>query len=138
MLTWKSPLSIGFDIVFGVLPAIYFAVVSLFFLFSSELNQVFNNFFGHLTFLGIGLFGLITALSLIYVIFARENTANKFFFKIILSFGILLAIFVPILLWILNLTNQTNLSYPLIGFITAVEIPIVIVAIKHIYLLSRA
>jgi hypothetical protein len=138
VLTWKSPLSIGFDVVLGVLPAIYFAVVSLIFLFDSELHHTFNDLLGRLTFFGIGLSGLVTTLSLIYVTFAREHTANKFFFKIILGFGIFLAIFVPLLLWILNLIKQISLNYSLIGFITALEIPIVIVAIKHIYLLSRA
>jgi hypothetical protein len=138
MLTWKSPISIGFDIVFGILPAAYLALVSSMLLFNSELRHVFSDLSGTLTISGIGLIGLTTTLSLIYVTFARENTVNRVIFKTILGLGVFLAVFVPAFLWILNLTNQTTFAYSLVGFIIAVEIPIVIVAIKYIYLLSRA
>lgn len=138
MLTWKSPLSIAFDVVFGVLPAIYFAVVSIFFLFDSGLLRIWGNSLSKIILLSIGLIGLITTLSLIYVIIARENTVQKPVLQIILITGVILAVFVPILLLTLSSTNQIDLPYSLIGLIAAVETPVVIVAIKHIYLLSRA
>jgi hypothetical protein len=138
MLTWKSPISIGFDIVFGVLPAIYLALVSSTLLFSLDSRQIFSDLIGTLTIFSIGLIGLVTTLSLIYVIFTRENTLNRTIFKATLGLGVFLAVFVPAFLWILNLINRSTSAYSVIEFIIAVEIPIVIVAIKHIYLLSRA
>jgi hypothetical protein len=58
MMTWKSPLSIGFDVVFGLLPGIYLAFVSLVVLFDPELGRAITSP-ERLLFSSIGVVGLI-------------------------------------------------------------------------------
>jgi hypothetical protein len=137
MMTWKSPLSIGFDVVFGLLPGIYLAFVSLVVLFDPELGRAITSP-ERLLFSSIGVVGLIALTALMYVSLARGNTRHKPVFKIILGAGIALALFVPTLLFGMNIINDLDSPTGLIGFIAAVETPVVIVAIKHIIMLTRA
>jgi hypothetical protein len=137
MMTWKSPISIGFDILFGVLPALYLVFVCLLLLLDPELRRAIGPA-PSMIISSYSVLGLVTSIGLIYVSFARGGTQHKPILKVVLTAGVMLAFLIPFSLWISNFINRIDNAYQLIGFIAAVETPVVIVAIKHIFMLTRA
>jgi hypothetical protein len=137
MMTWHSPISIGFDILFGVLPALYLVFVCVLLLLDPELPRAIGPAPSMLV-SGYSVLGLIASMGLIYVSVARGKTQHKPILKVVLVAGVALAFLVPLSLWISNFINRIDSVYQLIGFVSAVETPVVIVAIKHIFMLTRA
>jgi hypothetical protein len=137
LMTWNSWLSFGFDLIFGVLPALYLAFVCLLLLLDPELRRAIGTAPSMIV-SGYSVLGLIASIGLIYVSLARGKTQHKPILKVVLAAGMALAFLVPLSLWISNLINGIDSVYQLIGFIAAVETPVVIVAIKHIFMLARA
>jgi hypothetical protein len=142
MIAWNSPLSVGFDILFGVFfTGIPFAALSAFGLYYAlaAVPALFTDGpkdpQGILIYSTAGLVGLIGSLSVIYVTFARGSTPAKPIFIAGLGLGILASLIAPIFFALNAEKFGTNLFSKL--FIAA-EIPIVIVAIKHIFMLTRA
>jgi hypothetical protein len=141
MMTWNSPLSVGFDILFGVFfTGIPLAALSAFGLYYAlaSVPALFTNGpkdpLGILAFSSIGLVGLIGSVSVIYVTFARGNTPAKPVFIAGLGIGILASLIAPVFFALNAEKFGTNLFSKLV---IAAEIPIVIVAIKHVFMLTR-
>jgi hypothetical protein len=137
LMTWNSWLSFGFDLIFGVLPALYLAFVCLLLLLDPELRRAIGPAPSMIV-SGYSVLGLIASIGFIYVSLARGKTQHKPILKVVLAAGVALAFLVPSSLWISNFINRIDNVYQLIGFIFAVETPVVIVAIKHIIMLTRA
>jgi hypothetical protein len=130
LMTWNSWLSFGFDLIFGVLPALYLmilcgALLSLIPYLDPITRWVTSS---------AAVLGLITSFAVIYVSLARGNTRHKPVLKNLLMAGVTLALVVPVSLIGLDATGRNDW----IGLIVAVETPVVIVAIKHIFMLTRA
>ncbi len=133
-MTWKSTLSKSFDFVCGLLPAVFFGcwaligtVVSLIYLTSSD------SIVTSLLLLGVSSVGWIACISLGIVLTTREKTVNKVLHIIFLVTGII--ILVPVIFIVLTQQNFDNTLYLLLPFSA---ISLVFVAIKSIFLLSRA
>jgi hypothetical protein len=137
MMTWKSPISLGFDLLFGVLPALYLVFVCLLLLLDPDFRRAIGPAPSFIVSI-FSVLGLIASIGLIYVSLARGKTQHKPILRVVLAAGVALAFLVPSSLWISNLINRIDSAYQLIGFIAAVETPVVIVAIKHIVMLTRA
>jgi hypothetical protein len=141
-MTWNSPLSVGFDILFGVfftgVPftalcaiGVYSALAAIPALFTNgpkDLRAI-------LLLLSISLAGLLGSVSVIYVTFARDNTPAKPVFVTALILGILASFAAPIFFAVNAEKFGTDLFSKLV---IAMELPLVIVAIKHIFMLTRA
>jgi hypothetical protein len=134
MMNWNSTPSRVFDVLFGVLPALFFGFwaaigcYSTLTFFGSKFN---SDGLGIILLFFISLCGLLACLSLIYVSVARENTRSKMLIIGLLALGIaastILFIFPSPLAYIDNL----RIVFPFFA------ISLVLVAAKHIYLLSR-
>ena len=127
--SWNSPLSIGFDVIFGVIPAIVFGYLSLF-----PLTYYLLNFQGFsLTLSGLGelLFGFFW------------NFANFFacFFLIYITFNRTTKVAKPIVIPLLLIGFCTSIYFTFnlgFSFVSIAAISIAMVAVKHITMLSRA
>jgi hypothetical protein len=141
-MTWNSPLSVGFDILFGVfftgIPFTALCAIGVFYAFA-EVLALFTSGpkdpLGVLLDLSVSLAGLLGTLSVIYVTFARGNTPAKPVFIAALVLGILASFAAPIFF----AANAEKFGTDLFSkLVIALELPIVIVAIKHIFMLTRA
>jgi hypothetical protein len=137
-MTWNSPLSIGFDWFFGMLPAAYWAYLSFFGSFFSiifipqlilnpnpgslwGINEILKSFIG-----------LYACVSMFYVTIKRSRVVKKWISIFGLLCGIILSFFVLPISLASDWRNPIFFSYALITFSPA------IVAIKHIIMLTRA
>jgi hypothetical protein len=160
MLTWNSPLSIGFDVVLGVLPALMLSVFGALGVFGAILD-----FFGpsdaavrsHLTAQGydsgeikmsiaeiyrtspeeglIGFLGLITCLAMIVVTLKRSRVQPKWLYTVGLFLGVCIVAYTIFETFILNVTASKPAN--VLSNFYLVLVPIMIVAIKHIVMLTR-
>jgi hypothetical protein len=143
MLTWNSPFSVGFDILFGLLPCILivsasflalliYGPVLLLSVFSPEsLTPPEANAMiaepsvkESLELFPMAICSLITGLMLIIVTIFRQKTTRKSLVILSLLLGLGFAFF-------------TTYSYSDVGFKLFLTLP-AIVAIKHIIMLTRA
>lgn len=126
---WNSIPSIGFDVIFGVIPAIWYSLP----LANGFLALASNNFFYaiyYIFFLGVYIFPLC---SLITVSLCRNKTLFKGLHIFLLSLGILVAVWLNTLT-IFSSSMQKDSSF----FYFLLLIPAIFVAVKHIFMLSRA
>ncbi len=134
-MSWNSPSSVAIDFVFGVLPALFCGfwaaigcwITGLLFMRQNKADDV--DFF---IIFCISLSGLLACLSLIYVTFARENTRSKVLHTIFLVLGIVTSILLLIFPSPVNLVQSLNSFFPYLA------ISLVLIAAKHIFMLSRA
>ena len=123
---WNSPLSVVFDVYFGLTAAIFFLCFGLY-------GITVWSFFGstiQLETLGyflLSLIGIASSSTLIYVTSARAKTRFRLLMMALLVLGIGAA-FVTIGLLL------SNSSIPIASFVPAV---IAVAAIKHLFMLSR-
>jgi uncharacterized membrane protein SirB2 len=129
MIAWNSPVSVGFDILFGVLPALYLGVASIVFCYFTIQNIAHPE--NQWLLLVFTVCGIIAAYSMIHVSVARARTKNKNFFITCLALGIVTAGFTE---YIAKTQLTVNSIYPLQYVLIAISI----VAIKHIVMLTRA
>jgi uncharacterized membrane protein len=125
MIAWNSPLSIGFDIVFGVLPALFLGVLSLLFCFSVLKNMAYSE--SQAFALTWSVCGIVATYSMVHVSITRTKTKNKILFIACLALGIATAAFT---------THEEAKFFSTNLFQLPVFISIV--AIKHIIMLTRA
>ena len=128
-MTWNSPLSVGFDILFGVLPALYLGALSVVFCYLTIRNMAHPENQGLV--LAWTACGLIASYSMVHVSITRAKTKHKHFLIACLALGIITAAFTKYI-------TQTQLTIPNIDPLQYVLIAISIVAIKHIAMLTRA
>jgi hypothetical protein len=140
MLNWDSPLSIGFDFLFGLIPAMYWGLMSFFGIILS-LVSIPDLLFGRLSSSwGVkeyfeSFFGFYACISMFYITIQRSRAVKKRIFILGLSTGIIVcfvSFFAPPTTIQYDLTNSAALFLLLITFLPA------IVAIKHIIMLTRA
>ena len=136
--TWNSPLSIGFDILFGVLPAVLLGFYGITYGFINPIGLLFMNsrFQDAPLYLGVaclGLGGFLACLSLIWVTFQRTKIKRISALFYGLWLGFVVAFF--ILIWSFS---QPRYYFRDIFMFFALLSPVVVVAIKHIIMLSRA
>jgi hypothetical protein len=127
MIAWNSPLNTGFDIVFGVLPALYGILSIVGFMISPNNLENLKNPFLTLSLMGGG---AVSAFGVIRVTFARESASPKQFYVVILVIGLFIALTSSVLLS----ESFTVLMPEAFRFCF---ISISIVAIKHIIMLTR-
>jgi hypothetical protein len=140
-MTWNSPLSVGFDILFGVfftgVPFTALCAIGVLYALAEVLALFANgpkDLLGVLLDLSVTLAGLLGTLSVIFVTFARDNTPAKPVFVTALILGILASFAAPIFFAVNAEKFGTDLFSKLV---IAMELPLVIVAIKHIFMLTR-
>jgi hypothetical protein len=142
MLTWDSPLSFWMDITLGVLPVAFFSVYSLLAVILSII-QIFN--FGSETELTnrlwvvliivTGSLGLVSSLSLVYSSFARGHTKQK---RMVII-GLIALICFSSVVMLGSLSNIIETRPPgSTPFLIISVATIVLIAIKHIIMLTRA
>jgi hypothetical protein len=161
MLTWNSPLSIGFDVVLGVLPAVMLSLFGALACFGAILD-----FFApsddavrsRLTAQGydsgeikmniaeiyrtspeeglIGFLGLIACLAMIVVTFRRSRVQPKWLYAFGLFLGICIVAYSLFETFILK--APSSIPANLLSNFYLVLVPIPSVAIKHIFMLTRA
>ncbi len=133
-MNWNSPSSRVIDVLFGVLPALYFAFwavlgcYSTITFFGSKFN---NDGLGIILLFVISLCGLLACISLIYVSVARENTRSKMLITGLLALGIAASIILFIFPSPVGYIDNLKIVFPFFA------ISLVLVAAKQIYLLSR-
>jgi hypothetical protein len=133
MLTWNSPLSTGFDFIFGFLPALALGAMclaGLYFLFllpPSE-DRISLDF----VFFGVG--GFLACCSMVLVTFQRQKTQLKWLHIAMLAIGVLLVGYYVKSsgIWASGV-GYKNVFYSFSPFIS-----IALIAIKHIIMLTRA
>ena len=132
MMTWNSPLSIGLDVVFGVIPAIIFGFYS--FIFSAmaflALTSTSQIYLTNFTTLALGFLSLSSYLSIFYVTATRNKVRNKIICLFLLVFCIFYSAWTGIRFVSLQESWRT---LALLG-----SISVILVAIKHIIMLTRA
>jgi hypothetical protein len=140
-MTWNSPLSVGFDILFGVFfTGVPFAALSAIGVVYAlaEVLALFTggpkDLLGILIDLSVSLAALLGTISVIFVTFARDNTPAKPVFITGLALGILASFAAPIF-FAANAEKFGTVFFS--KLVIALELPIVIVAIKHIFMLTR-
>jgi hypothetical protein len=143
LLTWNSPFSIGLDFFFGFLPAMPLLFLCLlgtaitgqsFATFFLPANQQPRDSFSLIAFL-MPLSGAFACSSLIVVTVWRAGTKAKWLFVLGLSIGVCIAAKLTFETLIVLLMQRTELGFlPL----PMLAIPMAIVAIKHIFMLTRA
>jgi predicted membrane channel-forming protein YqfA (hemolysin III family) len=121
MLTWDSRLSLWTDIILGVLPALIFGYLSIIGL-SVTVPEIQDWLSGENRrvmlgpeFFFMSLFGLLACYSIVHVTSTRDRTRPKWLFVLLLSIGILIG----------------SRALP-------VSLSLIAIAIKHMYLLTRA
>ena len=129
---WKSMQSRVFDIVFGVLPALFFGFWAGFGAVATTAAKNNTDGIGVLTFFATCILGLSACLSMIYVSLARENTHSRKLHIVLLTLGIVVTIIFFVFPSPLAYFSQLSRVFPILS------IALVLVATKHIYLLSRA
>ena len=140
---WNSRVSIIFDWVFGVLPALAFGLLSLYgiavtaYLFvMAQVDQGRNpsdfNFLIAIFFLSLG--GLLGCFSLILVTIKRSRITRKSFYIAGLLCGIAAAVFTLYSV----MTAQPFIDQPSYYYLAAAVVSITLVAVKHIIMLARA
>jgi hypothetical protein len=129
MMTWNSPLSIGFDILFGALPALYLGVTSIVFCYLTIRNMAHPE--NQWLLLAFTVCGIIAAYSMVHVSIARAKTKNRNFFIACLALGVVTAGFTE---YVAKTQLTVNSIYPFQYVLIAISI----VAIKHIAMLTRA
>ena len=128
--SWNSPLSIGFDVIFGLIPAVFFGICSGFGLFAAiNLGLKSWEFVGLVI---LGIIGLIACYSLIHVTVTRGNSKSKFLFRNFIAVGLVSVVVVMIFALTIGFANFD------VFLVLLLLISISIVAIKHIIMLSRA
>jgi hypothetical protein len=133
MMNWNSPISRATDVIFGVLPALYFgfwAVIECYFSAISFMNQFIRDRVGLFLLFLLSLAGLRACLSLIYVSIARENVRSRKWNIVFLVFGIAVTVLMFIFPTPLNLMNGLKTVFPYFA------ISLVLIATKHIFMLS--
>jgi hypothetical protein len=129
MMAWNSRLSIGFDILFGILPALYLGVTSIVFSYLTIQNTALTE--NQWLFLAFTVCGIAAAYSMVHVSATRAKTKNRNVFIACLALGILTAGFTE---YVAKTQLTINSIYPLQYVLVAISI----VAIKHIFMLTRA
>jgi hypothetical protein len=133
-VNWNSTLSRTTDIVFGVLPALFFGFwaaigcYSTITFFTSTFN---NDRLGIFLLFLISFCGLLACLSLIYVSIARENIRSRKLNMVFLAFGIVITIVLIVFPSPLNHIDTLKTVFPYFA------ISLVLIAVKQIYFLSR-
>ena len=127
--SWNSSLSIGFDVIFGVIPVVVFGFISFILFIDSVKTPSLQNLQSFLLPLILGLGGSIASADLIFITFNRKAKIDKRITIFFLLFGILFV------LYILYISLRYLNALPIL-FIALISI--LIVAIKHILMLSRA
>jgi hypothetical protein len=137
MLRWDGFLARAFDVAFGVFPALYylgFSVIGILFSISAMSLSQEKLLAGG--FLVMSLFGLGACCSVIYVTVARGKTRYKKVNAMVLGIGILVyaILMIDSVPQSFIYESDFNLSKILVVFS---GVPLYIVAVKHIFLLSR-
>jgi hypothetical protein len=156
MMTWNSPLSVGFDILFGFLPSILLLILCVLGIFygSAELISSLNppsvirpfdptvdqddesftlspEESRRILILSLG--GIFASASMIFVTFRRQNAQPKPLLILSLCTGLSIVVFQFYSMWsTANSTFDSAFVHP------AIYLGISIVAIKHIIMLTRA
>ena len=136
--SWNSSLSIGFDVIFGVIPAVLVGFYGITLGFIAPIGLIFvNSRFqdvpGYLGVACLGLGGFLACTSLIWVTFRRTKIKLKTAPFYGLWLGFVVAFF--ILIWSFS---QPRYYFRDTFMFFALLSPVVVVAIKHIIMLSRA
>jgi hypothetical protein len=142
MLAWDSPLSFWMDITLGVLPVAFFSVYSLIAVILG-IGLLFNNYSAtelpnrlwNVLIIVMGSLGLVSSLSLVYSSFARGHIKQK---RIVIIGLIALICFSSVVM--LGLLSNIIETHPLgsTPFLIISVAAIVLIAIKHIIMLTRA
>ena len=127
--SWNSPLSIGFDVIFGVIPAVGFGFISFILFIYSVKTPSPQNLQSFLLPLILGLGGSVASAELIFITFNRRAKIDKRITIFFLLFGIFFALYI----FYISLRYLNS-----IFVVSSALISISIVAIKHILMLSRA
>lgn len=133
-MNWNSMSSRIFDVLFGVLPALFFGFWAAFGCYATATfftQQLNSDRLGIVLLFLISLIGLFACLSLIYVSFARESTRSKNLHIGFLALGIAASFVLFLFPSPLGFINNLKTIFPF------VSISLVLVAAKQIYLLSR-
>jgi hypothetical protein len=142
MLNWDSPLSFWLDITLGVLPVAFFSIYSLIAVILG-IDLIFNNYSAtelpnrlwNVLIVVMGSLGLVSSLSLVYSSFARGHTKQK---RMVII-GLIALICFSSVVMLGSLSNIIETRPPgSTPFLIISVTTIVAIAIKHIFMLTRA
>ncbi len=131
MLQWNTTISRGIDVLFGVLPALYFAFWAVLGCYIMVTAPNIEQNLNALVIFALCLGGLTACISLIYVSITREITRSKTLHMVLLALGVLVAIILFVFPSPLSFIGGLNTVFPFLA------LSLVLVATKHIYLLAR-
>jgi hypothetical protein len=148
MIAWNSPSSIAIDWIFGCTPAILLGAICVLLFYKTLASPiaVWDSSVGYISYTPTDSFPLLAStgllcLSTVFVTMRREKTKPKWLHIGLLSLGVILVVVLLGRFGIAFLQSTSGQSTEGLRFSVAVLLPYIsisIVAIKHIFMLTRA